>query len=170
MPAARRAALVISVVAGACVTLAGCSGSSSSSTAAGPNHPVAVDTSPAPVPSTSGQLTGKFCNDFKSIAAIARLPANATGSLSELQKNGVPALNKAVTYFDGLAAEAPPKPAQALRVIAADYKAMAASISSGNTDSLSKAASQIANLTTNGSSGDAFRQLITYSLTKCLAA
>lgn len=176
MPAARRAALVISVIAGACLTLAGCSGSSSSSggaaspAAGGPNQPVNVNTSPASLPPTTGQLTGKFCNDFKSIGAVARLPANATGSLSELRKRGVPVLNQAATYFEGLATEAPAKPGQALRVIAADYKAMAASISSGNTSSLGKAVSQVENLTTNGSSGSAFRQLITYSVTKCLAA
>ena len=173
MPAARRAALVISVVAGACLTLAGCSGSSSSSggaAAGGPNQPVPVNTSPASLPPTVGKITGKFCNDFKSIGAIARIPDNATGSLSELRQRGVPALNRAATYFEGLATEVPAKQAQALRVVAADYKAMAASISSGNTTSLGEAVSQAENLTTNGSSGSAFRQLITYSVTKCLAA
>ena len=180
MPAARRAALIVSVVAGVCVTLAGCSGSSSSSggtsgssgsggsASGGPNQPAGLSTSPpaSGVPGSS-QLTGKFCDDFKSVGAHVTLPANATGSLSDLQKHGVPAINQVVTYFDGLAAEAPAKPAQALRVIAADYKALATSISSGNAGSVSKAVSQMQNLTTNGSSGNAFRELIAYMVTKC---
>ena len=177
MQAARPAALVISVVAGACLALAGCSGSSSSSggttgsggaASGGPNQPAGLSTSPPAVPlPSSGQLTGKFCDDFKSVGAHVTLPANATGSLSDLRKHGVPAINQVVTYFDGLAAEAPAKPAQALRVIAADYKALATSISSGNADSVSKAVSQMQNLTTNGSSGTAFRELISYMITKC---
>jgi hypothetical protein len=177
MPTARRAALVISVVAGACVALAGCSGSSSSSggtsgsggsASGGPNQPAGLSTSPpASVIPGSNQLTGKFCDDFKSVGAHVTLPANATGSLSELRNRGVPAINQVATYFDGLAAEAPAKPAQALRVIAADYKALATSISSGNGGSVSKAVSQMQNLTTNGSSGNAFRQLIAYMITKC---
>ena len=177
MPAARRAALIVSVVAGVCVTLAGCSGSSSSSggttgsggaASGGPNQPAGLSTSPpaSGVPGSS-QLTGKFCDDFKSVGAHVTLPANATGSLSDLRKHGVPAINQVVTYFDGLAAEAPAKPAQALRVIAADYKALATSISSGSAGSVSKAVSQMQNLTTNGSSGSAFRQLIAYMITKC---
>ena len=178
MPAAKRAALVVSVVAGACLALAGCSGSSSSSggttgsggaASGGPNQPAGLSTSP-PASSIPGstQLTGKFCDDFKSVGAHVTLPANATGSLTELRSRGVPAINQVATYFDGLAAEAPAKPAQALRVIAADYKALAASISSGDTGSLSKAVSQMQNLTTNGASGDAFRQLIAYMVTKCV--
>ena len=177
MPAARRAALIVSVVAGVCVTLAGCSGSSSSSggttgsggaASGGPNQPAGLSTSP-PASSIPGstQLTGKFCDDFKSVGAHVTLPANATGSLTELRSRGVPAINQVATYFDGLAAEAPAKPAQALRVIAADYKALATSISSGSSGSVSKAVNQMQNLTTNGSSGSAFRQLIAYMITKC---
>jgi hypothetical protein len=177
MPAARRSALVVSVVAGACLALAGCSGSSSSSggsgasASGGVNIPAGSNTSsPAATPAGSGALTGKFCTDFRNVAEQVKLPANATGSESELRKYGVPDLNKVAAYFDGLAAEAPAQPARALRVIAADYKALAASISSGNTGSLSKAVSQMENLTTNGSSGEAFRQLITYMVTKCVQA
>ena len=175
MPAARRAALVVSVVAGVCLALAGCSGSSSSSggsgaaASGGANIPAGSNTSsPAAAPPSSTALTGKFCTDFRNVAEQVKLPANATGSKSELSKYGVPDLTKVATYFDGLAAEAPAKPAQALRVIAADYKALAASISSGDTGSLSKAVSQMQNLTTNGASGDAFRQLIAYMVTKCV--
>ena len=172
MPASRRAALVVSVVAGACLALAGCSGSSSSSggsASGGVNLPAGSNTSsPAAAPAASGALSGKFCTDFRNVAEQVKLPANATGSKSELRRYGVPDLNKVATYFDGLAAEAPAKPAQALRVIAADYKALAGSISSGDTGSLSKAVSQMQNLTTNGASGDAFRQLIAYMVTKCV--
>ena len=148
MPAARRAALVVSVVAGACLALAGCSGSSTSSGGSG-------------TPASGGVNIPAGSNTSSPAAA-------PTGSLSDLRKNGVPALNQMATYFDGLAAEAPAKAGQELRVIAADYKALAASIQSGNTGSLSKSVSQVQNLTTNGSSGTAFRQLITYMLTKCL--
>ena len=175
MPAARRAALVVSVVAGVCLALAGCSGSSSSSggsgaaASGGANIPAGSNTSsPAAAPPSSTALTGKFCTDFRNVAEQVKLPANATGSKSDLRKYGVPDLNKVAAYLDGLAAEAPAKPAQALRVIAADYKALAASISSGDTGSLSKAVSQMQNLTTNGASGDAFRQLIAYMVTKCV--
>jgi hypothetical protein len=174
MPASRRAALVVSVVAGACLALAGCSGSSSSSggsASGGVNLPAGSNTSsPAAAPAGNSALTGKFCTDFRSAAEQVKLPANATGSASDLRKYGVPDLNKAAAYFDGLASEAPAKPAQALRVIAADYKTLAASISSGDTNSLSKAVSQMENLTTKGSSGDAFRQLIAYMVTKCVQA
>ena len=175
MQAARPAALVISVVAGACLALAGCSGSSTSSggsgtpASGGVNIPAGSNTSsPAAAPTGSAALSGKFCTDFRNVAEQVKLPANATGSKSELRRYGVPDLTKVATYFDGLAAEAPAKPAQALRVIAADYKALAASISSGDTGSLSKAVSQMQNLTTNGASGDAFRQLIAYMVTKCV--
>jgi len=177
MPAARRAALVVSVVAGACLALAGCGGSSSSSggsgtsASGGVNIPAGSNTSsPAAAPPGSSALTGKFCTDFQKVGEQVRLPANATGNMNALKKYGVPDLNKVATYFDGLAAEAPAKPAQELRVIAADYKALAASISSGNTSSLSKVTSQMENLTTNGASGNAFRQLIAYMVTQCVKA
>jgi hypothetical protein len=163
------------VVAGVCLALAGCSGSSSSSggsgaaASGGANIPAGSNTSsPAAAPPSSTALTGKFCTDFRNVAEQVKLPANATGSKSDLRKYGVPDLNKVAAYLDGLAAEAPAKPAQALRVIAADYKALAGSISSGDTGSLSKAASQMENLTTNGASGSAFRQLISYMVTKCV--
>jgi hypothetical protein len=156
------------------VALAGCgggSGGSGTSASGGVNIPASSSTSPS-ASSTSGSsmLTGNFCNDLKNIGEHVKFPANATGSLSELRQNGVPALNQVAAYFDRLAAEAPPKAGQELRVIAADYKALAASITSGNTNSLSKIASKMESLTTNGSSGTAFRQLIAYMVTKCISA
>jgi hypothetical protein len=175
MPAARRAALVVSVVAGACLALAGCGGSSSSSggsgTSGGVNIPAGSNTSsPAAAPSGSSALSGKFCTDFQKVGEQVRLPANATDSTSALKKYGVPDLNKVAAYFDSLAAEAPAKPAQELRVIAADYRALAASISSGDTGSIGKVVSKMENLTTSGASGTAFRQLIAYMVTQCVKA
>jgi hypothetical protein len=176
MPAQRLAALVVSVVAGACVTLAGCGGNPSGSSGSGTsvsggvNIPASSTSPSASATSGSGKLTGDFCNDFKNIGEHVKVPANVTGSLSELRQNGVPALNTVAAYFDALAGEAPAKAGQELRVIAADYRALAASITSGNTNSLSKVVSQMENLTTNGASGTAFRQLIAYMATKCLTA
>ncbi len=176
MPAQQRAAaLVISVVAGTCVLLSGCGGSSSSSggSPANSTNGSAAGGPMMPVGGTSGtgvKLTGHFCTDFKNIGQNIKVPANATGSLTNLKQHGVQYLDQAAAYFNKLAAEAPPQAGKELRVIASDYQAMAASISSGNIGSLSKIEQRMVSLTTKGAAGSAFRQLIAYMVTKCMAA
>jgi hypothetical protein len=174
MPAfgnARRRAVVTAVLAGACLALAGCGGSNSSSgsAAGGPNIPLS-SASPASAGGTSGsagKLTGNFCTDFKNLGTNIKVPADAQGSLSALQQHGAPYLSEAAAYFNGLAGEASPQAGKELRIIAADYQALAASIASGNLSSLSEVEQQMASLATKGTSGTAFRQLLAYMLTKC---
>jgi hypothetical protein len=148
-----------------CAALAGCGGGSGGSPGAssstGPSSPAGTSSASA------GKLTGNFCTDFNNIGTNIQMPADAQGSLSALQRNGAPYLEKVASYFNGLAAEASPQAGQELRILASDYHAMAASISGGNIQSLTKLEQQIVSLTTKGASGSAFRQLLTYVATKC---
>ena len=180
MPAQHRAAaFIISVMAGTCVLLAGCAGRSSSPSgtpANSQNGQASADPAVSPGGnsggSTSGsgaKLTGNFCIDFKNIGTNIKVPANATGSLTDLKQHGVQYLDQAAAYFSNLAAEAPPQAGKELRIIASDYQAMAASISSGNIGSLGRIEQRMVSLTTNGAAGNAFRQLINYMVTKCTA-
>jgi hypothetical protein len=176
MPAQRRAAaLVISVVAGSCVLLSGCGGGSSSSggSPANSTNGSASGGTMQRLGSTSGthvKLTGHFCTDFKNIGQNIKVPTDATGSLTALKQHGVQYLDQAAAYFNKVAAEAPPQAGKELRVIASDYQAMAASISSGNVGSLAKIEQRMVSLTTKGTAGNAFRQLIAYMVTNCTAA
>jgi hypothetical protein len=172
----KRAALVISVVASGCVLLAGCGGSSSSSnsggSAAGPMKKVTNDSS-APGGGASGtgaRLTGNFCTDFKNIGQRVRIPASAQSDPGTLQRHGAQYLTQAAAYFQGLAAEAPPQAGKELRVLAADYQAIARSIHGSNISSLSRIEKQMESLASGGATGDAFRQLVTYVTTRCLSA
>ena len=98
MPAfgnARGGALVTAVLAGACLTLAGCGGSSSSSgsAAGGPNIPassVSSASAAAAAGGTAGKLTGNFCTDFQNMGTNISVPANARGSLSAFKQYGSP--------------------------------------------------------------------------------
>jgi len=170
MPAPRVAALLITAVAGTCVTLAGCGGgaSSSSSGSLPTAVPTAVVTSVPPAPLSSVlKLTGNFCADFRNLGRNISVPANAQGSLSAFKKHGTVYLNQVAAYFNGLAAEAPPQAGKELRIIAADYTAMASSIASGNLASLSKIERQMASFASTGTSGAAFRQLVDYMVRNC---
>jgi len=174
MPAQHRAAaLVISVVAGTCVLLAGC-GSSSSRPAdstgpkasAGPMIPAGS----TPASGTSGtgtKLTGNFCTDFKNFGQDVKVPSDVTSSLAAMREHGARYLDQAEAYFKGLAAEAPPQVATELRVIASDYQGMAASISTGNAAALTKTEQKMASLTTKGPSATAFRKLVLDLISKC---
>ncbi len=166
---ARWGALVIAVVAGTCVTLTGCGGGSSASSpstpaSAGPSVP-AADT-----PGNAVKLTGNFCTDVKNIGTNIRVPANATGSLSAVRQHGVPYLNQAAAYFNALATEAPAQAGKWLRILAADYQAMAGSIASGNVSSLPKIEQQMVSILTKGAGATALRQLLAYMVTKCASA
>jgi hypothetical protein len=176
MPAHRWAALTVAVVAGGCMTLAGCGGSSGGPGNSGATSPSAAATTASPAGTSSGtsgggaKLSGNFCTDFKNIGQNIKVPASATGSLTALEHNGVRYLDQAAAYFNGLAGEAPPQAGKELRIIASDYHVMAASISSGNYGSLPKIEQQMVSLTTKGAAGTAFRNLITYMVTKCASA
>jgi hypothetical protein len=163
--------LVIAAVAGTCVTLAGCSSgpasSDSSPPASGPSAAATAVPSPVPGGAPIGKLTGNFCNDFKRIGTNFQLPASAQGSLGAAQQTGVRYLNELEAYFTGLAKEAPPQVANDLHTIAADFQSTASAISSKSLSSLSKIETKLQNLTTNGASGAAFRNLISYLVTKC---
>src|SRR5260370_839918 len=167
MPAQRWAALVISVVAGACVTLASCSsssGRSGSPPVSLPSGAVTVPRGPAGGSSGSfGTLTGNFCTDVRAIGNNIRPPAGATGSSTAAKRY----LNQANTYFSGLAAEAPKQVAGALHSVAAELQALAAAVSSGNNNSLTKVGQKLQSLTTTGATGNAFRNLIDYMGRKC---
>jgi hypothetical protein len=168
--------LVIGVVASGCVLLAGCGGGSSSAnssggSAAGPTKAASNDaaTSGGGTSGTGVRLTGNFCTDFKNIGQSIKIPAGAHGSASSLQRHGVQYLTQAATYFNGLAAEAPQQAGKELRVIAGDYQAIARSIYRSDISSLSKIEKQMESLTSNGATGDGFRQLVTYVTTKCMS-
>jgi hypothetical protein len=168
----KRAALVISVVASGCVLLVGCGGSNGSnnsgSSAAGPMKKATNDSSTS-AGSTSGtgvRLTGDFCSDFKNIGQNVKIPGDAQGSLSTLQKQVVNYLVRSATYFTGLADEAPAQAENEFRLIAKDYQAIAESVYQGNIGSLSKIEKQMESL----ASGDAFRQMVSSVTTKCMSA
>ena len=167
MPAQRWAALVISAVAGACVTLASCSSSSSSPGSLPTSLPSGAVTAPSgPAAGSSGSfgtLTGNFCGDVRSMGNNIRPPANATGNSTATKRY----LNQAKTYFSGLAAEAPKQVAASLHTIAAQVRALASAASSGNDSSLTKVGQKLQSLTTNGATGNAFRNLIDYMVRKC---
>jgi hypothetical protein len=168
----KRAALVISVVAGGCVLLAGCGGGSGGSNnsgglAAGPMKSASND---AATSGTGVRLTGNFCTDFKNIGQSVRIPASAHGDMKTLQQHGAQYLTQAATFFTGLAAEAPPQAGKELHVIAGDYQAIARSIYRSNISSLSKIEKQMESLTSSGTTGDAFRQLVTYVTINCMSA
>lgn len=170
MPAQRWAGLIISVVAGACVTLAGCSSSSSSSGSSG-SPPVSLPSGAVTVPPRSaggsssgfGALTGNFCTDARSMGNNIHASADATRNSTAAKHY----LNQAKTYFGGLAAEAPKQVAGSLHSIAAYLQVLAATISSGNNDSLSRVGQKLQSLTTNGATGNAFRNLIDYMVRNC---
>jgi hypothetical protein len=167
--------LVIAAVAGTCVALAGCS---STTTSGGNRQPTGLPSGAVTVPPTPagggagsvGKLTGNFCTDLKSIGTNFQLPASAQSSASAAQAQGVRYLNKLNAYFTGLAKEAPPQVAKDLRTIAADFQATSSAISSNSLNSPSKIEQQLQNVTTNGATGTAFRNLIGYLITKCGAA
>jgi hypothetical protein len=170
MPASRPARLALPGAAAvilACAALTGCGGSGP---AANPANaaPSTGSSSPAGHAAASGgKLTGNFCTDFGNIGANIQIPANAQGSVSALRQHGAPYLEKVASYFDGLAAEASPQAGQELRALAADYRAIAQSISSGTAESLSRLEGQIVSLTTRGVAGSKFRQLLSYVAAKC---
>lgn len=165
---ARWAALAVAGVA--VVTLAGCSGSSSSgpgnSTAGAPNIPLST-APPANAPHSSGKLTGHFCNDIKSTANDMQVPPDATGNAQNLKTNGIKYLGTVQKQFISLAAEAPKPVATDLLTIADEYKSIAKAISSENLSSLQKVEKQMESLTSSGAVGKAFRSLISYMITKC---
>jgi len=162
----KRAALVISVLASGCVLLAGCGGSSSSGSppVSLPSGAVTVPSGPAAGSSGGfGTLTGNFCTDVRTMGNNIRPQANATGNSTTAKRY----LRQARTYFSGLAAEAPKQVAGSLHVIAAQLQALAAAASSGNDSSLTKVSQKLQSLTTNGTTGNAFRNLIDYMVRKC---
>jgi hypothetical protein len=177
MPAsrpARRAIPGTAAVILTCAALAGCGaasgspGNSTNTAAPTTSSPPTRSSSPASNGAASGgKLTGNFCTDFNNIGTNIQIPASAQGSLSALQRHAVPYLNRIASYFDGLAAEAPPQAGRELRILGSDYHAIAASISSGTSQSLSALEQQVLSLTTKGSASTALRQLITYVATKC---
>ena len=169
----KRAMLVIGVVASGCVLLAGCGGGSGSANSPGGSGPAKTASNDAETSSggTSGagvRLNGNFCTDFKNIGQSMRIPAGH-GSARSLQQHGAQYLTQAATYFTGLAAEAPQQAGKELRVIAGDYQAIARSIYRSDISSLSKIEKQMESLTSNGATGDGFRQLVTYVTTTCMS-
>jgi hypothetical protein len=167
---ARWGALVIAAMAGTCVALAGCSTSTTTNTPSTSLPSGAVTVPPTPVAGGAGsvgKLTGNFCNDFKNIGTTFQLPASAQSSGSAARKQGLKYLNKLQAYFAGLAGEAPHQVSNDLRTIAANLQQAVSAAASKSPGSLSKAGQQLQNLTTNGATGNAFRNLIGYVVTKC---
>lgn len=167
----RWGSLVIAAVAGTCMALAGCSTSTTTNTPSTGLPSGAVTVPPTPAAGAGagsvGKLTGNFCNDFKNIGTNFQLPASAQSSTSAAESQGVKYLNKLNAYFTGLAKEAPKQVANDLRTIAADFQSTSSAISSKNLSSLPKIEQKLQNLTTNGATGTAFRNLIGYLVTKC---
>jgi hypothetical protein len=190
MPAissARWAGTVIAVVAGACVALAGCGGkpgdgslggsagsaaANAASAATSPHGP-----SPASSPATgngtastttAGKLTGNFCTDFMSMGEHPlKLPAVNGSSLSDIRQHDGAYLKAAGSYFNGLAAEVPPKVGAWLRAIGSSYESLAGNVSGGGLSSLSQIEKQALAVTSTGKGHDAFTQLYTYLVTHC---
>jgi hypothetical protein len=162
MPAQRRAALAITVVASACVALAGCGSGSGGSAPSSPS--AAAPSAPAAAAGSVGKLTGNFCTDLKNIGTSIKLPADAQDSVGAAKQKGVRYLDQVGKYFSGLSAEAPPQVASSLSTLASEFQTLAGAVSSGAYDSVSKIDQQLQSLIT---SGGAFSKLISYVATKC---
>jgi hypothetical protein len=162
LPGAAAAALVLS-----CAALAGCGGSSGPAQGAASAPPANGSSSPAGGSASTGKLTGNFCNDFKNIGTNLPIPSAGTGGLAEMVKHDGKYLAQVAAYYDRLAAEAPPQVRQEIKQIASAYRGLAASITAGDSASLSKVEQQIRSLTTSGAAATAFKRLIVYLTTKC---
>jgi hypothetical protein len=165
---ARRAAPAAAAFVLSCAALAGCGASGGPAQSAASMPPSSGSSSSAGSASdNTGKLTGNFCNDFKNIGKNIPIPAAATGSLAEMERHDGKYLNQVAAYYDRLAAEAPPQAGKEIRLIVSAYQQLASSIASGGSESLAKLEQQVSTLTTSGTAGTAFRQLVRYITTKC---
>jgi hypothetical protein len=164
------AALILS-----CAALAGCaSGGSPNNSAGGANSQNSASapsggssSSAGNGPANTGKLTGHFCTDVKNIGANIPIPSTTTGSLATLERHDGRYLGQVAGYYSRLAAEAPPRAGQEIRLIASAYQRLAGSIASAGTGSISQIEQQITSLTTSGAASNAFKQLVVYMTTKC---
>lgn len=159
------AALILS-----CAALAGCGGSGGSGGSAqgAASTPSSGSSSSAGGASAvNGKLTGNFCNDLKNIGTNLQIPPANGGDAAAMQRRDSRYLSQVVTYYNQLAAEAPPQAGKDLRIVASAYQRIASSITAGNASSLGKLEQQIAALTTSGAVGNAFKRLIAYVTTNC---
>jgi hypothetical protein len=173
---ARRGSALIVTAAAACVVLVGCgsggpatakTGSTSGAGSSAATGAASTGSSSSGDAAAVGKLTGNFCTDLKSMSTNLRMPADAQGSLSAMQANGGKYLLDAAAYLNALGNEAPGNVGAELHTIASAYQGLAGNLSSGNMSSLAQMEQQMTALTTTGSSGAAFRTLITYIVTKC---
>lgn len=164
---ARRAAPAAAFVL-SCAALAGCGAAGGPAQSAAGTPPSGGSSSSAGNASANtGKLTGNFCTDFKNIGKNIPIPAAATGSLAEMERHDGKYLNQVAAYYSKLAAEAPPQAGKEIRLIVSAYQQLASSVASGGAESLTKLEQQITTLTTSGTAGNAFRQLVLYITTKC---
>ncbi len=166
---ARRAAPAAAAFVMSCAALAGCGASGGPAQSAASTPPPGGPSSSAGNASAStGKLTGNFCTDFKNIGKNIPIPAAATGSLAEMERHDGRYLDQVAAYYGKLAAEAPPQTGKEIRLIVSAYQQLASSIASGGAGSLTKLEQQITTLTTSGTAGHAFKQLVVYMTTKCV--
>ena len=165
---ARRAAPAAAAFLLSCAALAGCGAAGGPAQSAASTPPSGGSSSSAGNASANtGKLTGNFCTDFKNIGKNIPIPAAATGSLAEMERHDGRYLNQVAAYYDRLAAEAPPQAGKEIRLIVSAYQQLASSIAAGGTESMTKLEQQINTLTTSGTAGNAFKQLVLYITTKC---
>jgi hypothetical protein len=170
-----RVAAIVAAVAGACLMLGGCGGGSAGGTAAagstsGAAAPAGGSSSASSAPSVPGfaapKLTGNFCTDLNKMGSnLPKIPAKDKDNLAALEANGGQLFKEAAAYFTALANEAPAQAGPELKIIAAAYTSIAnGGISGGSVSQLEK---QMAGITTQGKTGQAFISLITYVSTHC---
>lgn len=168
-----RVAAIVAAVAGACLMLGGCGGSSAGGTAAGSTSSAAPAGGSSPAssaPSVPGfalpKLTGNFCTDLNKMGSnLPKIPAKDKDNLAGLEANGGQLFKEAAAYFTALANEAPAQAGPELKIIANAYTSIAnGGISAGSVSQLEK---QMQGITTQGKTGQAFISLITYVSTHC---
>ena len=167
MPARRTARWAVpgaAVLILSCAALAGCgsSGGSSPNAASAPPSPSAGNAS-----ANTGKLTGNFCNDLKNIGKNIPIPPANASDPAAVQRRDSRYLNQVVAYYNTLASEAPPGAGKDIRLVASAYQRLASSITSESAGSFGKLEQQIPALTSSGTVGNAFKQLIVYVTTKC---
>jgi hypothetical protein len=166
--APRVTAMAAAAAAGACLVLAGCGGSSGGTSAGSGSSsggsPAASSSALAGLP--SAKLTGHFCTDFMNLSHnLPKVPDADKNNLAALQAHGGQFFQAAAAYFNGLAGEAPPQAAAELKIIAAAYSSLASgAVSAASVRQLQQ---QMASITTQGKSGQAFLSLVTYLTTHC---
>ncbi|MEP7023324.1 MAG: hypothetical protein ABJB47_05820 [Actinomycetota bacterium] len=162
----RVSGLAAAAAAGACLLLGACGGSSNGAAASGSGGASSsAPASSASLAPSKGLLTGHFCSDLNNLGKVSQLTAAQQKNLAANRPAMVTYLKQAAVNFDGLGSEGPPNVQKFMHVIAGVYQQFA--VDAGKGTSLAKLKTESAGITTQGASGNAFKQLVHYVGTSC---